>query len=95
MNVGEEIIDRWAYARLLTTSFPMHQFKWFRMDSNFSIVGKDFGVTTKQDNEVQNRSFGLNGLQTGLEDLDDAVLKEHAVRVGKQAIELLFAEECH
>lgn len=94
MNVGEEIIDRWAYARLLTTSIYFISSNGSEWTQNFSIVSKDFGVTAKQGNEVQNRSFGLNGLQTGLEDLDDAVLKEHAVRVGKQAIELLSAEEC-
>ena len=94
MNVGEEVIDRWAYARLLTTSIYFISSNGSEWTQNFSIVSKDFGVTAKQGNEVQNRSFGLNGLQTGLEDLDDAVLKEHAVRVGKQAIELLSAEEC-
>jgi predicted Zn-dependent protease len=94
MKVGEEIIDRWAYSRLIRTAIHYTCSNGSEWTQEFSIVSKDFGCTAQSGKEVQNRSFGLNGLQTGLEDLDDTLLAENAVRVGKQAIELLSAADC-
>lgn len=94
IKVGEEIIDTWAYARLISTGIYFVSSNGSEWTQEFSIVSKDFGTTAKKGKEVQNRSFGLNGLQTGLEDLNDTFLEENAVRVGRQAIELLSAPDC-
>lgn len=94
LKVGSEIVDAWAFALLVQTEIHYLSSNGSDWSQSFSIVNKDFGVTAKNEHDVQNRSFGLNGKQIGLEDLEADRLKLEAERVGKQAIELLQAEDC-
>jgi predicted Zn-dependent protease len=94
LKISDEIIDSWAYARLIQTQVHFSSSNDSTWDQEFSIITKDFGVTAKRGNETQSRSYGLNGLQKGLEDLDDQILQEEALRVSQQAIELLGAKDC-
>jgi len=93
-ETSNEIIDSWAQAMLIRTEIYYLSSNGSEWHQNFSIVSKDFGVTAKRDKETQSRSFGFNGLQTGLEDLDDNFLEAEALRIGHQAVELLGARDC-
>jgi predicted Zn-dependent protease len=94
LKVSDEIIDGWAFAMLVHTDIHFESSNGSAWDQEFSVISKDFGVTAKRGNETQSRSYGFNGFQKGLEDLDDQILQGEAVRIGRQAIELLGAENC-
>ncbi len=89
-----DIIDSWAMAMLVHTQIHFVSSNGADWQQEFSIVSKDFGVTARKNNESQSRSYGFNGLQKGLEDLDDVILEQEAIRIGSQAVELLDAAEC-
>ena len=93
-ETSNEIIDSWALAMLINTKIHYQSSNGSEWQQDFSIVTKDFGVTAKRDNETQSRSFGFNGLQIGLEDLNDDILQGEAIRIGNQAVELLGAKDC-
>jgi len=93
-ETSNEIIDSWALAMLIRTQIYYLSSNGSEWHQAFSIVTKDFGVTAKRDKETQSRSYGFNGLQTGLEDLDDNILEAEAIRIGNQAVELLGARDC-
>jgi len=93
-QVSTDIIDSRAIVMLVHTQIHFVSSNGADWQQEFSIVTKDFGVTARRNSESQSRSYGFNGLQKGLEDLDDVILQEEATRIGKQAIELLNAGEC-
>lgn len=94
LKVSEEVVDAWAYVMLIKTEVSFISSNGSEWQQEFSISCKDFGVNAQRGNESQSRSYGMNGMQKGLEDLDLNVLLGEAVRVGKQAIELLGAPDC-
>ncbi len=94
MYVFEGSIDSRALAMLVHTEIHFESSNGSEWDQEFSVISKDVGVTAKGGNETQSRSYGFNGLQKGLEDLDDEVLRADAMRIGNQAIELLGARNC-
>jgi predicted Zn-dependent protease len=94
LKVSEEIVDTWAYARLIRTSVYFISSNGSEWQQEFSISCKDFGVNARRGNESQSRSFGMNGKQIGLEDYDMDFLSVEAERVGRQALELLDAPDC-
>jgi len=93
-QLSDDIIDSWTMAMLVHTQIHFVSSNGADWQQEFSIVSKDFGVTARQNNESQSRSYGFNGLQKGLEDLDDVILQEKAIQIAEQAIELLGAAEC-
>lgn len=94
LKISDEIIDSWAYTRMVHTQIHFCSSNGSAWDQEFSMITKDFGVTAKRDRETQSRSYGLNGLQKGLEDLDDQLMQQDARRISQQAIELLSAKNC-
>ncbi len=93
-ETSNEIIDSWALAMLIRTQISYVSSNGSDWQQDFSILTKDFGVTAKRDSQTQSRSYGFNGLQIGLEDLNDLALEKEAIRVGNQAVELLGAKDC-
>ncbi len=64
---------------------------------HFEILSLDLSATAAEGGETQTRTFGgLRGhtFQKGLELLDDYELHREARRIGKEACELLAAEQC-
>jgi len=94
LKVSDEIIEASAWAMLTKTNINYISTNGANWSQEFCIVSKDFSATASRDNENQTRSYGMNGRQLGLEDIDMTLLLKEAKRVGSQAVELLDAEEC-
>ena len=73
-----------------------HVGKYFRVSypSTYPSVSSRLAATAQEGAETQTRTTGIPCNQGGLELLKDQISESEAERVGKEALELLKAEEC-
>ncbi len=97
MNVGSEILVRSAKLMWLDTDITLVSSSGTEVHQDFSMMMTDFNATAKRGSEVQVRS-DKGGLarcyQTGIEDFDLNIILPRTEIIGKEAVELLGAENC-
>jgi predicted Zn-dependent protease len=97
LKVSDKIVNTSAEATLMETWLHYVSSNGADIDERFLLVSNNFAVTAQDGNESQRRS--MNGpvarcRQAGLEFFDFEVLLVDCERVGRQALELLAADNC-
>ena len=97
LKVSDKIVNTSAEATLMETWLRYVSSNGADIDEQFLLVSNNFAVTAQDGTEYQRRS--MNGpvarcRQAGLEFFDFEVLLVDCERVGRQALELLAADNC-
>lgn len=97
LKVSEEIVSRMAMALIVETDFRSVSSNGREIHQNFSIITTSFEATAQRGNEVQIRSDNggaARARQSGPETLNPEDIRQRCQIIGKEAIELLSAENC-
>jgi predicted Zn-dependent protease len=93
MKVSDKIVNCLAHAMLIETETTFVSSVGSHIHQQFSSVASYLRATAQEGTETQNRST-LPLSQGGFELLNQGILEREAERVGKEALELLTAEQC-
>ena len=97
LKVSDKIVSRQAMAMIVETDFQTVSSNGREIHQNFSMVSSSFEATAQDGGESQIRtdSGGLaRCLQVGAEVFNRSSIMERCQRIGREAIELLTAENC-
>jgi predicted Zn-dependent protease len=97
LKVSDKIVSRLAMAMIVETDFKMISSSGADIHQNFSIVSSSFEATAQEGHESQIRSDGgglARCLQTGAEVFNTSRIQADCERIGREALELLTAENC-
>lgn len=83
-----------AYMMFIKTTIKYISSNGSNWTQDFAIVTKDFSVTGEKNGVIQKRSLGMQGHQTGVEELDHFDAMANCDRLTKEMNELLDAPEC-
>lgn len=97
LKASDKIVTTQATTFIVDTEFEQVSTSGADLQQSFYIVSTDFGATAQDGAEVQKRSDN-GGLarcrQVGLEVLNPEQIRERCTRIGREALELLKADEC-
>jgi len=94
MKVSDKIVNCVAYASLVQQEIILVSTSGSQIQQHLSLVSTNLSATAQETTEIQTRTTGMPCLQGGLELLNRDVILREAERVGKEALELLQAEQC-
>lgn len=94
LKINNKIIHTEAYAIYAQTNSTLISSSGIEVEQNFDQLTYDLLATSQGVKESQTRSLGMMNAQAGWEKLDVGILKAHSDRVGREALELLDADEC-
>ncbi len=97
LKVSEKIVSASSLCQLIETSFKFASSNGSDIKQDFLMLEFDLSATAADGTNQQTRTFGgMRGTcrQMGLEFFDRYEIMANANRIGKQALELLNADEC-
>ena len=97
LKVSEKIVSASSLCQLIETSFRYVSSNGSDIKQDFLMLEFDLSATAADGTNQQTRTFGgMRGTcrQMGLEYFDKHEMVANADRIGEQAIELLYADEC-
>jgi len=94
MKVSDKIINCLARALLVEQEITLVSSSGSHIQQFISLVASNLSATAQEGTETQTRTTGFPCRQGGFELLNRATFQTDAERVGKEALELLQAEEC-
>lgn len=94
LKASDKIINTQAFAQYSHTHTMLLNSNGLEVDQTFDQIGYDLSSTASEGSESQTRSLGMMNAQAGYEKLDETFLSKESERIGKEALELLNAEEC-
>ena len=94
LKVSDQIVSASAYGLITETEFNFVSSNGSDVNQKFLMVTSDFSATAQDGNIFQRRTGGRSGHQIGLEIFDKDNIVSLCSGIGKQALELLKAEEC-
>lgn len=97
LKISDKIVSVNAMAQLVETEFHYLSSNGSDVRQNFQLISSDFVATAQDGSNVQKRSDGgllAKSYQTGMEIFDEAAILERCERIGKDAVELLTADDC-
>ncbi|MBA3813300.1 MAG: TldD/PmbA family protein [Alphaproteobacteria bacterium] len=93
MKVSDKIVNCIAHAMMIETEITLASSTGAHIHQQFSSLAPYLRATAQDGTEIQNRSVSPCH-QGGLELLNQAELATEAERIGREAVELLTAEQC-
>lgn len=93
MDQSPKIVSRTAHAMLVETHLEFFSSRGSHQQQSFDLVHLALGATAVEGTESQSRHFSQTG-QWGTEVFNEGKLLKEANRVGREALELLAAENC-
>lgn len=94
MKVSDKIVNCQAQAMLMEKEISFVSSAGSQIHQKICSVGSNLCATAQEGTESQTRTTGSPCRQGGLELLKEQMPGEEAERIGKEALELLGAEEC-
>ena len=96
LKVSDKIVSASAMARITETNYHYISSDGADIEQDFLIIGSSFDAIAQDKGITQRRTDNGRGrmFQSGYEVFDEIELKNMCDRIGEQAVELLYAEEC-
>jgi predicted Zn-dependent protease len=97
LKVSDKIVNTTAFARLVETQILYLTSSGAEIDQSFFMLGTGLSATSQEGSDTQTRSdkgFGARCNQIGLEGLDKNEMFKTCEQLGKEAVELLSADNC-
>lgn len=94
LKVNDKIHNTDAYAIYAQTKSSLFSSTGMQIEQNFDQMTYDMTAIAQNGADSQSRSLGMMTAQSGWESMNANSLKAQAQRIGKEAVELLSAEEC-
>ncbi len=94
MKVSDKIVNCMAHALLVEQDMTLVSSTGSDIHQQIRSVASQLMATAQDGAEIQTRSTGIPSQQGGLELLEKMPLIQEAERVGREALELLKAEQC-
>ena len=96
LKVSDKIVSASAMARITETNYHYISSDGADIEQDFLIIGSSFDAIAQDKGITQRRTDNGRGrmFQSGYEVFDEIELKNMCERIGEQAVELLYAEEC-
>ena len=93
LKVNEKIVSASAMAMIIETECNYVSSNGSDVKQKFLMIQSDYSATANDGDIYQKRSDN-HCMQIGMEEFDEDLVLSRAQRVGEQALELLYAEEC-
>lgn len=94
LKVSDLILDTQAYAVYAKTSQSIFNSSGLEIEQQFDQITFDLKATAFDSGESQTRTLGMMNAQAGWEKINKDFLFQESERIGQQAVELLYAEDC-
>ena len=97
IKVSDKIVSATSFFKIVETDINFVSSNGSDISQDFLLMSMDFAATAQEGNIIQSRSANgrlARSFQAGYEVFDELELLNKAEIVGKQAIELLKADEC-
>ncbi len=96
LKVSDKIVSASAMARITETNYQYLSSDGADIEQDFLIIGSSFDAISQDKGITQRRTDNGRGrmFQSGYEVFNEAELTDMCQRIGNQAVELLYAEEC-
>ena len=96
LKVSDKIVSASAMARITQTNYHYISSDGADIEQDFLIIGSSFDAIAQDKGITQRRTDNGRGrmFQSGYEVFDEVELTNMCERIGDQAVELLYAEEC-
>lgn len=97
LKVSGKVVKTSAFAQMTETEFQFVSTNGSDVYQKFLLVTTDYAATAQDGRIIQKRSDNgtlARSYQAGTEVFDPQAVIERVLRVGEQAVELLFAQEC-
>ena len=96
LKVSDKIVSASAMARITETNYQYLSSDGADIEQDFLIIGSSFDAIAQDNGITQRRTDNGRGrmFQSGYEVFDEAELTNMCSRIGNQAVELLYADEC-
>ena len=96
LKVSDKIVSASAMARITETNYHYISSDGADIEQDFLIIGSSFDAIAQDKGITQRRTDNGRGrmFQSGYEVFDEVELTNMCERIGEQAVELLYAEEC-
>jgi predicted Zn-dependent protease len=95
MNAGPKIVNRMAMAMIIQTQIDLYSSTGSETRQNFDLVNVNCAATAAEGTESQTRTWGRGPTgQFGAEVFDRARFEAECGRAGREALELLAADNC-
>ena len=96
LKVSDKIVSASAMARITETNYQYLSSDGADIEQDFLIIGSSFDAISQDNGITQRRTDNGRGrmFQSGYEVFDESELINMCDRIGNQAVELLYADEC-
>ena len=96
LKVSDKIVSASAMARITETNYQYLSSDGADIEQDFLIIGSSFDAVAQDKGITQRRTDNGRGrmFQSGYEVFDESELTTMCHRIGNQAVELLYSEEC-
>ena len=93
LKVNDNIVSAHAFAMIIETECNYVSSNGSDANQKFLMISSDYSAMANKDDVYQRRSDN-HCMQIGMEEFDEDLVMARARRVGEQALELLYAEDC-